>query len=92
LPAIAEALSGKAEIMIDGGIRRGTDVLKALALGASACMIGRPFLWGLAAGGKAGIARALQLYRDEIDNAMALIGVRSLRELGAGHVRPRKAG
>jgi isopentenyl diphosphate isomerase/L-lactate dehydrogenase-like FMN-dependent dehydrogenase len=91
LPAIVEAVGGRTEIMIDGGIRRGTDVLKALALGAKSCMIGRPFLWGLAAGGEAGITRALQMYRDEIDNAMALLGVRTLEEVGVAHIRPRHA-
>jgi isopentenyl diphosphate isomerase/L-lactate dehydrogenase-like FMN-dependent dehydrogenase len=92
LPAIVDAVGGRTEIMIDGGIRRGTDILKALALGASSCMIGRPFLWGLAAGGGPGIARALQMYRDELDNAMALLGVCALRDVARHHIQPRGAG
>lgn len=88
LPAVAEAVAGRAEVILDGGVRRGTDVLTALALGASACMIGRAFLWGLAAGGQAGVARALSIFADEIDTAMALLGVDALDRLGRGHLLP----
>jgi 4-hydroxymandelate oxidase len=59
---------------VDGGIRRGIDVIKALALGANAVQVGRPIIWGLAVGGEAGAARVLKLLRDELDNAMALCG------------------
>ncbi len=78
LGPIATAVAGRAEILFDGGIRRGTDVVKALALGAKAVMVGRPVLWGLAAGGEAGVARVLELLRDELDTAMALCGCPSI--------------
>jgi 4-hydroxymandelate oxidase len=74
LPAVAGAISGRLPILLDGGIRRGTDVIKALALGASAVLLGRPVLWGLAAGGQQGVARVLGLLRAELDLAMALCG------------------
>jgi L-lactate dehydrogenase (cytochrome) len=87
LPEIAAAVAGRAQIIVDGGVRRGTDVLKAIALGASACMIGRPYLYGLAAGGESGVARALSLLREEIVRGMALLGVRTLAELNADCIR-----
>jgi L-lactate dehydrogenase (cytochrome) len=80
LPEIAAEAKGMT-IMIDGGIRRGTDVIKALALGAKACMVGRPFLYGLASMGGAGVGRALQILRDELDVGLALIGRASVRDL-----------
>ncbi len=76
--ALREAGHERAEIYVDGGIRRGTDVLKAIALGARAVLVGRPVLWGLAAGGRQGAARALELLRAELDLAMALAGCPSL--------------
>ena len=69
-------------MLIDGGIRRGSDVVKALALGASCCLIGRPQLWGLAVAGEEGVRHVLELYRKEIDRVMGLMGARSLRDLG----------
>src|SRR5207245_5274976 len=74
LPAVVEAVAGRAEVYLDGGIRRGTDVLKALALGARAVMIGRPILWGLALGGADGVRAVLQHLRTELELAMALAG------------------
>lgn len=74
LPKIADEVGDETLLLMDGGVRRGTDVLKALALGARAVLIGRPVLWGLAAGGEAGVSHALELLRDEIDLAMALSG------------------
>ena len=68
-------------MLLDGGVRRGTDVLKAMALGAKACMIGRPFMFGLAAMGGAGVTRALQIFRNEMDVALALMGRSSVQEL-----------
>jgi L-lactate dehydrogenase (cytochrome) len=76
------------ELIVDGGIRRGTDIIKALALGASACSIGRAYLYGLAAGGEAGVAHALTLLRDELLRDMALVGRRRIADLGPGLVRP----
>jgi L-lactate dehydrogenase (cytochrome) len=81
LPRIADAVGGNIELMIDGGIRRGTHVLKALCLGAKACMIGRPYLYGLAAGGEAGVGRTLTLLRDEIRRDMALLGATAVSSL-----------
>ncbi len=69
------------EVVMDGGIRRGSDVVKALALGAQACLVGRPQLWGLAVAGEAGVAHMLALYRQEIDRVMGLCGVTSLEGL-----------
>jgi 4-hydroxymandelate oxidase len=74
LGPIADAVAGRCELYLDGGVRRGTDVIKALALGARAALIGRPVLWGLGAGGEAGVAGVLDLLRGEIDLAMALCG------------------
>lgn len=74
LPRVAEAVAGKAEIYMDGGVRRGTDVLKALALGARAVLIGRPYAWGLAADGEAGVRKVLELLREELVNAMITTG------------------
>jgi isopentenyl diphosphate isomerase/L-lactate dehydrogenase-like FMN-dependent dehydrogenase len=72
---VVAALEGSdVEVLLDGGVRRGTDVLKALALGARACLIGRPWVWGLAAGGEQGVARVLEILRDELDRALALVG------------------
>lgn len=74
LPLIAEAVEGRIPLILDGGVRRGTDVVKALALGASAIGIGRPIVWGLAAAGEAGVARVLELLRDELAHALTLCG------------------
>ena len=74
LPEIVARVGGRIEILLDGGIRRGTDVLKALALGAKAVLIARPYLWGLAANGEEGVRRVLEMLRDEIDCAMAQLG------------------
>ena len=68
-------------VLVDGGIRRGTDVLKALALGAKAVLIGRPYIFGLAAGGAAGVSRVVEILRDEFKMAMALTGRRTLAEI-----------
>jgi L-lactate dehydrogenase (cytochrome)/(S)-mandelate dehydrogenase len=82
LPGVAAAVDGRIPVLIDGGVRRGTDVLKALALGASLCLIARPQLFGLAVAGEAGVARVLDVLRTEIDRAMGLLGVNNLAELG----------
>jgi isopentenyl diphosphate isomerase/L-lactate dehydrogenase-like FMN-dependent dehydrogenase len=81
LPGAVDAVAGRADVILDGGVRRGNDVLKALALGAKACMIGRPFLYGLAAGGRAGVDRALEIFRNEIDVNLALLGRAGIQEL-----------
>lgn len=81
LPEVVDAIAGKAEIYVDGGIRRGTDVVKALALGARAVLVGRPVLWGLAVDGEAGVVAVLELLRQEIDLAMGLSGARDVSEI-----------
>ena len=81
LPEIVEAVNGKADIFLDGGVQRGTDVLKAIALGAKAVAIGKLQNWGLAAGGTAGLVRALEILEDEIISSMGLIGVTSMEQL-----------
>ncbi|MGD8385421.1 MAG: alpha-hydroxy acid oxidase, partial [Lysobacterales bacterium] len=88
LSPIADEVGGECEIICDGGIRRGTHVLKALAHGATACSFGRPYLYGLAAGGEAGVRRALELMRAEIERDMALLGCRAVSEVGRRHVSP----
>lgn len=88
LPGIVEAAGERCEIILDGGVRRGTDVLKALALGADACSVGRAYLWGLAAGGEAGVGRALQILRQELETGLALLGCRRPQEVGTKHLAP----
>jgi (S)-mandelate dehydrogenase len=82
LPAVAAELRGRATLLVDGGFRRGSDVLKAVALGAHGVMIGRAMLYGLAAGGEAGVAHALNLLRGEMERAMTLLGCRTMAEVG----------
>jgi len=82
LPGVAEAVDGHAAILLDGGVRRGSHVVKALALGADCCLIGRPQLWGLAAGGEAGVAHALEIFRREINLAMTLSGLTTTKDIG----------
>jgi L-lactate dehydrogenase (cytochrome) len=81
LPAVAEAVGDQLEVLLDGGIRRGSDVAKALALGARAVMIGRAYLWGLAANGQAGVENVLDLLRDGLGSALIGLGHRSIDEL-----------
>ncbi|MBQ0720951.1 MAG: alpha-hydroxy-acid oxidizing protein [Gammaproteobacteria bacterium] len=84
---IADALGDRVEIILDGGVRRGTHVLKALAMGATACMMGRPYLYGLAAGGQAGVERVLALLKSEIERDMILSGQADSNKLGPGFIR-----
>jgi 4-hydroxymandelate oxidase len=86
LPAVADAIGGRAEVLVDGGVRRGTDVVKALALGARAVLVGRPVLWGLAVAGQRGVELVLERLRDELDVAMGLCGCRSPAEVERGLV------
>lgn len=89
IAAIADALRDRLEIICDGGVRRGTHVIKALALGANACSIGRGYLFGLAAGGQAGVEHALGLLRAEVERSMALLGCRSIQELSGKYIQQR---
>jgi L-lactate dehydrogenase (cytochrome) len=90
LPEVVSAVGDRVEIIVDGGIRRGTDVIKALALGATACMVGRPYLFGLGAGGKKGVAKALSILRNEFSRDMALSGCRSVEEINLGLIRENR--
>ncbi len=87
-----DAVGDQLELIVDGGVRRGTHVLKALALGADACSFGRPYLFGLAAGGQAGVERVLTIMRDEIKRDMALMGCRSIADLQRSGVQSRLGG
>jgi len=87
LPAVADAVGEGLPLLVDGGIRRGTDVLKALALGARAVLIGRPYAWALAHRGAHGVAHVLRLLRDELEIAMTLVGVRTLDGLRRDHLQ-----
>lgn len=87
LQEVTDAVAGSVEVYLDGGVRRATDVLTALALGARAVFVGRPYLYALAAGGEAGVARALEIMRVELETAMALLGVRRPDEVTRAHVR-----
>ena len=88
LPLIAQAVAGRVPLLLDGGVRRGTDVVKALALGAQAIAIGRPVLWGLAVAGEAGVVHVLELLRRELANALTLLGAGSPAELSRDQVEP----
>jgi len=82
LPKVADAVGSEIEIMFDGGVRTGPDILRALALGAKSCMIGRAYVWGLGAGGRDGVAKAIDILRKELDVNMALCGVKNVRDIG----------
>ena len=81
LPAIADAVGPSIDILFDGGIRSGQDIMRAIALGARACLIGRAYLYGLGAGGQAGVARAIEILRNELDVSMALTGVTNVADI-----------
>ena len=82
LPAVVAAVEGRMPVLLDGGVRRGVDVAKALALGAAACLIGRPQLWGVAVAGEEGVRHVLEIYRRELDRVMGLCGVSRVAEIG----------
>ncbi|MGA8945899.1 MAG: alpha-hydroxy acid oxidase, partial [Pseudolabrys sp.] len=82
LPAIAQAVGSETEVLFDGGIRTGADLLRALALGARACMIGRAFVYGLGAHGKEGVAKAIEILHKELSVAMALTGTTRVADIG----------
>ena len=87
LPEVVDVVGDRAEVFLDGGVRRGTDVVMALALGARAVLVGRPALYGLAFGGSTGVEQVLEIVREEIENALALLGCRSPAEVTAAHIR-----
>jgi isopentenyl diphosphate isomerase/L-lactate dehydrogenase-like FMN-dependent dehydrogenase len=86
LPEVVEAVGNRAEVYLDGGVRRGTDVVMALALGARAVLVGRPAMYGLGFGGSKGVAQVLEIFREETENALALLGCRSPLEVTRTHV------
>jgi 4-hydroxymandelate oxidase len=88
LPEVVDAVAERIDVLVDGGIRRGTDVLKALALGARAVLVGRPYLWGLAVDGETGVRRVLELLRDELQLAMILAGQPSVAGVSRSLVAP----
>src|SRR5262249_25614863 len=88
LPEVAEAVAGRCEVYVDGGIRRGTDVIKALALGADAAFAARPFACALAVGGGAGVAHALSLLHAEVELGLGLLGCTSPEQVTRAHVQP----
>ncbi|WP_214406862.1 alpha-hydroxy acid oxidase [Pseudonocardia lacus] len=90
LAEVVEAAAGRAEVLLDGGVRRGTDVVRALALGARAVLVGRPYMFGLAAGGEAGVDRTLELLHNEIIRAMSLVGATSVKEIDRSLVGVRE--
>jgi isopentenyl diphosphate isomerase/L-lactate dehydrogenase-like FMN-dependent dehydrogenase len=83
LPAVVEAAAGRCEVYLDGGIRRGTDVLKALALGAQAVLVGRPILWGLTVAGSNGVEAVLRLLQQELEVAMVLCGSQNISSISS---------
>lgn len=87
IPSLRDAVGKDLELIVDGGIRRGIHVIKALALGADACSIGRPYLYGLAAGGQTGVEKAIDILRSEIERSMALLGASCIGEIGPDHIR-----
>ena len=86
LPEIAERVNGRAEILIDGGIRRGTDIVKAIALGADACLIGRPWVYGLAAKGEKGVGLVIDILSSEVTRTLQLLGCKSINDVSKRHV------
>jgi isopentenyl diphosphate isomerase/L-lactate dehydrogenase-like FMN-dependent dehydrogenase len=89
LPEIVAAVGERMEVLLDGGIRRGSDVVKALALGARAVLVGRPYLYGLAADGEAGVAAVLEIFREELERTLTLLGVTAVRDLGPDQLARR---
>jgi L-lactate dehydrogenase (cytochrome) len=88
LPHVVDAVQGRCEVLMDGGISSGQDVLKALAMGARGCLIGKAFLYGLSARGEAGVSQALDILRREFEISMALSGSRRARDVGLSNLAP----
>ena len=88
LPEVVEAVAGRIPVLMDGGVRRGTDVIKAIALGAKGVLIGKPAAWGLAVGGGDGVTRVLESFREELENVMTLAGIGAIRDVTRALVAP----
>jgi len=91
LPEIVATVNGKADIVVDGGVQRGSDILKAIALGANAVALGKLQAWGLSAGGTAGVVRMLEILEDEMISAMALLGITSIDQMTTDFIRKTDA-
>jgi L-lactate dehydrogenase (cytochrome) len=91
LPEIVRAVNGNAEVLLDGGVRRGSDIVKALCLGARAVLIGRAYAYGLGAAGEAGVARAIEILKADLERTLRLLGCASVAELDLSFVEYRKA-
>jgi L-lactate dehydrogenase (cytochrome) len=87
---VLAAVNGQAEVLVDGGIRRGADIVKAICMGAKAVLIGRAYGYGLAAGGQAGVARAIAILRADIERTLVLLGCSSIRELDGSYIQMPK--
>jgi isopentenyl diphosphate isomerase/L-lactate dehydrogenase-like FMN-dependent dehydrogenase len=92
LPEVVDAVAGRMPVLMDGGVRRGTDVVKAIALGAAAVMVARPTVWGLAAAGEDGVAGVLEILHAELENAMSLTGCKTVSAITREHVAPAPGG
>jgi isopentenyl diphosphate isomerase/L-lactate dehydrogenase-like FMN-dependent dehydrogenase len=90
LGEVADAVAGRVELWVDGGVRRGLDIAIALALGARGVLVGRPVFWALAAGGQAGVERALAILRDEFEIALTLLGTPTPADIRAEHLEPSR--
>ena len=88
LPATVDAVGDRVEVLVDGGVRRGADIAKAVSMGATACMVGRAYLYGLGAGGERGVDKALGFLHDEFERTMMLIGAATVGELGPDYIQP----
>ena len=91
LPEVVKTVNGQVEVLMDGGVRRGTDVVKAICMGARAVLCGRAYAYGLAAAGEPGVTRALEILRVDLERTLRLLGCRSIRELDASYVNVPKS-
>jgi L-lactate dehydrogenase (cytochrome) len=91
LPEVVEAVKGRIEVLMDGGIRRGTDIAKAICMGARAVLCGRAYAYGLAAGGEAGVDRAIEILRTDLERTLRLLGCASVAELDRSYVNVPKS-
>jgi L-lactate dehydrogenase (cytochrome) len=87
LPEVVAAVNGRVEVLMDGGVRRGTDIVKAICLGARAVLIGRAYAYGLAAAGHAGVTRALEILREDVERTLRLLGCASVGQLDASYLQ-----
>jgi L-lactate dehydrogenase (cytochrome) len=87
LPEVVAAVNGQVEVLMDGGVRRGSDIVKAICLGARAVLIGRAYAYGLAAAGHSGVARALEILREDVERTLRLLGCASIAQLDASYVQ-----